>query len=191
MFKRPVKIPFLLLLLVVMLTAVRCESVIDIIKGPNFSNIPKIEPRPPRIYRNIIDQLGNRADSVILVLHFEDGDGDLGLTSDDRQNNPKFQQNNPDGTPNRYWNNYFAEVERKVNGEFVPANAGVPFSGAFPPLKPDGKPGPIEGELEYSLLFPLSSSPPNDTLRFRIQIVDRERQESNVIQTEPIVVNPR
>jgi hypothetical protein len=188
MFKSPVTIHFILLLLGMVVSAVGCE----LITGPDFDVIPKIEPRPSKVFYNIIDsRLGNRVDSVIVVLHFEDGDGDLGLTSEDRQSNPKFQQNNADGTPNRYYYNYFARVFRKVNGEFVDANAGVPFSGAFPPLKPDGKPGPIEGELEYSLLFPLSSSQPNDTLRFEIQIVDKELHESNIILTDPIVVNPR
>jgi hypothetical protein len=128
---------------------------------------------------------------VILVVHFEDGDGDLGLTSEDRQNNPRYQQNKPDGNPNIYYYNYFVTVERRVNGQFVEADAAIPTSGAFPPLKPDGKPGPIEGDLEYSLIFPLLSSPPNDTLRFKIQIVDRELRESNIITTDPIVINAR
>lgn len=188
MSKRPVKIHFILLLIAIALSAVRC----DLITGPDFPPEPKITPRPSRVYYNVIEgRLGNRVDSVVVVLHFEDGDGDLGLTSEDRQNNPRYQQNNPDGTSNKYYYNYFAKVYRKVDGEFTDANAGVPFSGAFPPLKPDGKPGPIEGELEYSLLFPLSSSLPNDTIRFEIQIVDRELRESNIILTELIVVNPR
>jgi hypothetical protein len=188
MLKNPVNIYSIFLLLAIIAGAVSCK----LITGPDFDNAPQIKPKPHRLYENRIDsRLGNRIDSLVLVLHFQDGDGDLGLTSEDRQNNPKYQQFTADGTPNDYYYNYFVTVERRVNGQFVKAYADVPFSGAFPPLKPDGKPGPIEGDLEYSLIFPLFSSPPNDTLRFNIQIVDRELRRSNSITTDPVVINAR
>lgn len=189
MFKSPVKVYFVLILLAIVAGASQCK---EIIIGPNFGAVPKISYRRYDVKRNIIEpKLGNRVDELILVIHFEDGDGDLGLTSDDRENNPRFKLRNPDGTFNDYYYNYFATAERRINGQFVEINQGVPFTGAFPPLKPDGKPGPIEGELEYSLFFPLVDTPPNDTLRFSIQIVDRALNLSNQVTTELVVINQR
>ncbi|MDO1451342.1 hypothetical protein Q0590_34020 [Rhodocytophaga aerolata] len=191
MFKLSIFSSFSFLLL--LLTIISCNPIKELIHGPTFDLVPKITPKPGRIYPNIIDsQLGNRVDSLILVLHFEDGDGDLGLSSDDRETNPHFRQYNPDGSENKYWYNYFAKAYRKVNGQFVEVIIGaksVTYSGAFPPLKADGKPGPIEGDLEYSIYYPLKSTPANDTVRFEIQLVDRALNESNIILTEPMIVN--
>src|SRR3712207_3676485 len=90
---------------------VSCNPIKELIHGPTFDIVPKITPKAGRIYPNIIEsQLGNRVDSLILVLHFEDGDGDLGLTSDDRETNPLYRQKNPDGSENKYWYNYFAKA---------------------------------------------------------------------------------
>lgn len=179
---------FVIALFVTVLGLGSCE----IIKGPNFSNTPKISFKEFKVWRNYIEsKLGNRVDSVVIVINFEDGDGDLGLTSEDRDTNPIYKQFKADGTPNKYWNNYFAKAFRKVNGTFVEASSEVQFSGAFPPLKPDGKPGPIEGELEYGLYFPLSESPVNDTLLFEVQIVDKALNESNIIRTGEVVINPK
>lgn len=164
----------------------------EIIKGPNFNNTPSISFNRFNVYRNYIEsKLGNRVDSVVIVIKFQDGDGDLGLTSDERDNNPEFKQFLADGTPNKYWYNYFVRAFRRTDGEFVEFFPNPSFSGAFPPLKPDGKPGPIEGDLEYGLSFPLFNSPANDTLRFEIQIVDKKKNESNIIRTDPVVINPK
>jgi hypothetical protein len=188
MFKRPVKRYFIFFLIAILASASRCGLII----GPDFPLTPSISFRRFEVERNKPDpKLGNRVDQLDIIIYFKDGDGDLGLTSEDRQNNPRYQQNNPDGTPNEYYYNYFATLERKVNGTFVEDNSGVPYSGAFPPLKPDGKPGPIEGELAYTVLFPLLIAPPNDTIRFKVQILDRELRRSNEIYTDPVVVNPR
>jgi hypothetical protein len=188
MLRFPVKLYFVLLLLAIIAGASQCK---EIIVGPDFSLRPTIEFRRNVVDRGALDPvLGNRVDKLTIVIHFEDGDGDLGLTSEDRQTE-KFQQTNPDGTPNKYYFNYYASILRKVNGSFVRDEASVPYSGAFPPLKPDGKPGPIEGELEYSILFPLLSTPPNDTVKFEIFIIDRDLKESNTILTDEVVLNRR
>ncbi len=163
-----------------------------ILDGPNFSNTPSISFDRFDIKRNHTDKkLGNRVDSITIIINFKDGDGDLGLTSTDRTDNPEFQQFLADGTPNRYWYNYFVRVFRKTKGEFAEFFPNPSFSGAFPPLKPDGKPGPIEGDLEYGLSFPLFSSPANDTLQFEIQIADKKKNESNIIRTPEIIINPK
>lgn len=181
------------ILLLTSIGILSCHPIKELVNGPSFDIVPKITPKPGRIYPNRIEsQLGNRVDSLILVLHFQDGDGDLGLTSDDRETNPKYMQKHPDGSENKYWYNYFAKAYRKVNGKFVEVIIGeksVTYSGAFPPLKTDGKPGPIEGDLEYSIYYPLKSTPANDTVRFEIQLVDRALNESNIILTEPMIVN--
>ena len=129
----------------------------------------------------------------MIVIKFRDGDGDLGLTSEDR-NNPPYQLLNPDGTPNRYYYNYFVQVFRKTKGVFNEINFDFPYC-SFLPLRTDGKTGPIEGDLEYGvapfyLNSPLFPQPANDTLKFRIQIIDRALNESNIIETDEVIIKP-
>jgi hypothetical protein len=93
-----------------------------------------------------------------------------------------------------------------VNYELVQfPTAGITFNGRFPVLKPDGKAGPIEGDLHYSI--PIEFPPdltneryilPGDTLRFDIFIYDRGEQggrqnpnRSNQITTEEVIVLKR
>jgi hypothetical protein len=91
---------------------------------------------------------------------------------------------NADGTRNRFHYNYFVKVFRKENGTFQELNLGeFSYSGAFMPLRTDDKLGPIEGDLEYGVApFFHSFTPPNDTLKFQIQIADRALNESNSIE---------
>jgi hypothetical protein len=98
------------------------------------------------------------------------------------------------------------------NPNFVPVQfptAGITFNGRFPVLKPDGQPGPIEGDLQYSIPieFPQDLTNenyilPGDTLRFDIHIYDRDDQsaannrsrkpnKSNEITTGEVIVLKR
>lgn len=85
--------------------------------------------------------------------------------------------------------NYLIRLFRKKKGvftEFIPA---VPYSGYFPRLKADGKTGPIEGTLDYSMEFPHPFTPPKDSLKFQVIIKDRAGNVSNTAESDVIVLN--
>jgi hypothetical protein len=64
------------------------------------------------------------------------------------------------------------------------------FNGRIPILTPAGKNKSISGEIEDTLFVnnPLSSF---DTIMFEVSIKDRLLNESNTIQTPPIVIKKR
>ena len=150
---------------------------------PIFSEVPFIT------FKGIRPTNKEVADTLVLTITFRDGDGDLGISGQD--STADF--------------NYFIEAEKKLDGEFKPVvlpqfTPGVnnTFNGRFPILKPDGQPGPIEGDLDYTigLIEPPDLTNelyimPYDTLRFNIYIVDRANHQSNQITTSEIVVLKR
>ncbi len=157
---------------------------------PDYPNTPQIEFVS---LENLQSKVRANTDSVVITLFFQDGDGDLGLTSTDTL--PPFSDRNPDGTVNRFRHNFFADVERlNENGEFEPiifASQNFNLNSRFPVLNTLEKETALEGDLRYSLiLFTTSFSPvqKGDILRYKISIADRKLNESNVITTEPMTV---
>ncbi len=163
---------------------------------PEFSDAPFIS------FKDIRSIQRPNKDSLIVSITYRDGTGDLGLGPNDTD--PPFDQE-----PYRY--NYhitaYKRLGRTDQGEVNYARVqfptpGITFNGRFPILKPDGKAGPIEGDLDYSIPieFPLDLTNenyilPGDTLRFDIFIYDRDEQggrrnpnRSNTITTEEIIV---
>ena len=62
-----------------------------------------------------------------------------------------------------------------------------PLHARFPRLLPEGL-SPIDGDLNFALtLLPSSLLKPSDTLRFDVNILDRELNRSNTIITDHIV----
>jgi hypothetical protein len=161
------------------------------ITEPKFPKEPKIEFESIRKINKpaIIGQVGGSArDSVIITIQFEDGDGDLGITAAQAQNDEPWKGGKL----------YNYEVESLVKRGDTwqeyrdPQGLKVNLSGNFIPLvESTSKPSPIEGTLDYSLVFfqnVFNPSTPNDTLRFNIIIRDRALNTSNRIETGPIVV---
>lgn len=157
---------------------------------PDYPTTPKIEF--VRL-QNLESKARANTDSVVVTLFFQDGDGDLGLTSTDTL--PPFSERNSDGTVNRFRNNFFAEVERlNEDGEFEPvtfSSQNFNLDSRFPILNTLDKETALEGNLRYSLiLFATSFSPVQrgDVLRYKISIADRKLHESNFIVTDPMTV---
>ena len=65
----------------------------------------------------------------------------------------------------------------------------MPYSGYFPRLKTDGKVGPIEGTIDYSIDFPQPFTPVKDSLKFQVTIKDRAGNISNTAESSVIVLN--
>jgi len=145
-------------------------------KIPKFSETPSIQ------YKNIRkvtffseDQLID-SDSIILGLHFEDGDGDLGFPEDQRS------EDNVD---------YLVDVYRQTGGIFNPVTfpSGVTFNGHIPLMAPVGTPGPIEGDLFYAMIFTYSTDQvADDTLKFVVKLKDRKGNFSNMAESDPVII---
>ena len=135
----------------------------------------------------------------VIAFSYTDGDGDLGL--DDADTTYPFGFNDP------HYYNMVVDYLKAENGVFVktpllsphvptsPADTlvlydTVTFNARFHRLRDNDDPKAISGTMEYKLTVQNPFSP-NDTIKFEIRIIDRALHESNVIQTEPIITNPR
>lgn len=153
-------------------------SLMGCFKEPNFSMSPEISFAD--IDKNVVLDIftGATKDSLIISINFQDGDGDLGLT----------EQEKADAQANNDFN-YLVKPLRKTNGTFQYFTPAEPLSGYFPSLKSETKPGAIEGVLSYGVDFFHAFTPKYDTLKFEIQIKDRAGNMSNIIETDEIVLN--
>ena len=174
------------------------------LREPEYSTTPAISFSRIDNIRIPAKQAGGQVlDSVRLTINYQDGDGDLGLTSDELKNPPYDFQN---GT-NRFNKNFFVEpyVKNTRTGKYEPlTSVGVPspgvyaagqYNGTFPHLTTDTdtKAAPIKGTITYApIAFGLGDVfVPGQTVRFQISIADRALHVSNTITTDSIVIRPR
>lgn len=157
---------------------------------PEYPDTPQIEFVS---LQNLPSQARANVDSVVITLFFQDGDGDLGLTSTDTL--PPFSERNPDGTLNRFRHNFFVDLERlNENGEFelvVFPSPEFTLNSNFPVLNTLDKETALEGDLRYSIEIISASFSPvqkGDVLRFKISIADRNLNVSNEVVTTPMTV---
>ena len=125
-------------------------------------------------------------DSIIITLNFQDGDGDLGVNINDKNLSAILK-----ATPN-----YEMKTLFKVKGIYKVIDLGDSYSKFFfQPLRTDGKSGPIEGQLDYStgyyydFDYGFKSRLKKDTVKFQIFIRDRALNQSNTIESDPIIIN--
>ena len=175
---------FLLLSLLALMGLASC------VKEPEYSMTPAIRFESiQKITKTSNDGFGGKAkiDSVIMSIRFEDGDGDLGITAAEIKANSKYKD----------FRNFEVDVMLRKNGKFVPVTFSPKLGGLMNfQFRPDQKPGPIEGSIAYSTQFvyaffkgysPLFTEK-NDTLKFQIFIRDKAFHQSNVVETDPIVI---
>lgn len=147
-------------------------------KEPDFALTPVIEFDSINSQIRLDQFAGLTKDSVVVTVHFEDGDGDLGYNEVQKEQaelNDDF--------------NYLIRPFRKKDGVFTEFEPPIPLSGYFPSLKIDTKPGPIEGMLSYTMEFYHAFSPKFDTLKFEIQLKDSSGNLSNITESDEIVLN--
>jgi hypothetical protein len=153
------------------------------IKEPDFSPVPSLRFNGVRQFRPLDSFQQTEKDSVVISLAFQDGDGNLGITSDEfdgKTDDKRFQGRS----------NYEVRAFRQTNGRFVPVEFEQPLNTYFFPLRRDGKAGPIEGTLEFSQDYLPTNSAIRDTLRFDVRIMDRDFNYSNWVETDPFIVFP-
>jgi len=123
----------------------------------------------------------------VLAISYTDGDGDLGLRSEDTLY--PFNSGSP------YYYNIIVSYYEKQNGIFVKVPVTNPsgdvdtinFNGRFPFLTPFGIHKAIKGIINDTL--PVNN--PNstfDTIKFSVYIYDRALNKSNEIETSEIVI---
>lgn len=157
-------------------------------KQPDFSLTPFIE------FENVtrleaMDGLGNTVDTVVVSIRFQDGDGDLGVEPSDFFN-PKYADF---ADPTGKFLNYYIVFERKNGAQYNEIMTSLAVDGTILPLIGYEEVGPIEGVLNYGFLLNPRSAlrsgfSPNDTVRFRVSIVDRALNVSNQITTSDVVL---
>ncbi len=116
-----------------------------------------------------------------LTISFKDGDGDIGLYSN--QTNPPYD------TGSIYYYNYIIDYYEKQNGKFVKIDLNPTYNARIPYLTPNNANKAIKGIIVDTLV--LNPIPVFDTVKFKFYIYDRALHQSNVDSTPPIILKRR
>lgn len=143
-----------------------------------FSDIPEIT--------NVELQEG---DTMMLVVKFRDGDGDVGLADSDTM--PPYQPlkvAGGDTIPNRYHYNFWVNYYEKIEGvwELIETPGGLDFR--IPVITPQGQNKQIEATAELILEVPSRLNPQSDTLKYEVKVIDRALHESSWVSSQPYVL---
>lgn len=152
---------------------------------PTYPSTPRIKFENIEKYRKTESFTGAKIDSIVISIHFEDGNGDLGNLKDDTTQN------------------YFIDFMRKKNDVYTELDF-LDLGKTFPRLAPnDEYIGPLEGSLSLNTKIlhqtdinsGIGTPNPNlldygDTVRFDIRIRDRSGNMSNKISTDELIITP-
>ncbi len=153
------------LFILVILAGWRC------VDSPNFPDTPHIEFLS--VSKDTLDQGIFQQDSLIVRFRFEDGDGDIGRTDQEPDNNVFFIDERTGTLDNTF---------------------------GIPAIPPEGAGNGVEGEVRIVLfstccIYPDGADPcsvnaqyPLDTVIYRIYMKDRAGHTSNEITTTPIIL---
>jgi len=150
---------------------------------------PKVFPNEPAIEFISFEAQG---DSGIIVFSFTDGDGDIGLEQE--QLEPPFD------TSSYYYYNLYINYFEMMNGSWVrgtsdplgnnfPTADSITFSYRLENITPIGQNKALRGEIEIIMepFFYNSSSNHNDSILYKIMLIDRNLNRSNLLET-PLIL---
>lgn len=159
-------------------SAIALASCVDI---PDFSSTPKIYYNGIQQY-TVFDTAGNKSEEkIILTIEFEDGDGDLGVSAEERSDTIKYKD----------WGNYeLVTMTKQPDGSWTESIRSEDRFKFMPILKTDGKPGPIKGKLDLNTSAKYSRSAVPVTQKFKVRIRDRAMNVSNQTPESDTVVVP-
>lgn len=145
-------------------------------KGENYPNEPIISD--PEVVIN--------GEQAIVSFNFTDGDGDIGLS--DNQQEPPF-----DSSSYYHFNLYLEYFEKDDVLGWVPGKNldgdTIVFANRIEPITFNGKSKGIKGVMEVEMSpFNNPFSDQADTIKYRIKLIDRSLNESNVLETDPVIV---
>jgi len=143
--------------------------------------IRSLSPEPHVEFTNFsifdtTDILGNRSKGGRLRFHFEDGDGDIGLT--------------PPVAGQLDTTNLFLTLYRKIDGVMVPAEPGDPLNPSeyrIPYMERLGRDKILSGTISITFLYLFYS--PADTISYDFYLKDRALNSSNVATTSEITLS--
>ncbi len=144
------------------------------LKQESFSDVPEIGFQG---FYGIYDT-GHYPQKGVLVISFQDGNGDIGLN--DSYNYPPFDSGSP------YYYNFIINYYEKQNGQFVIVEPFFPLNARIPVLNPLYPGKPIKGTIADTLF--LNPVPQHDTIRLEAYIYDRALNKSNVITTPELIL---
>jgi hypothetical protein len=160
-------------------TAIGLGSCVDI---PDFDNTPQIEivgaQQDTRV--EIIDGREQKYEMVTLTISFTDGDGDLGITNNERQDSLFRQKYSV--VPNWGIEGNYELTILQLNDDgktWEEVFIGLDRSKWLPLLKSDGKPGPIKGKLDLDIRQYYSASAKLRKRKYKVRIIDRNFHISN------------
>lgn len=151
------------------------------LKVETYPNEPTIEYKSFEVFQ----------DSAIVTISFTDGNGDIGLETGDTLGN--FA---PDSF---FYYNAYLEYYEFMNGEWVkgtadpagnnfPTSDTIVFSNRLPNITPIGQNKALKGDIKLTLepnyFNPISNY--NDSIKYKIFIIDRALNISNTVETEII-----
>lgn len=140
-----------------------------------FSDVPHIE----FVSLEKIDNGTGLDDMANLVIHFQDGDGDVGLNDSDTLG--VFSKDSI------YYYNFFIDYYEKQHGQWTLVELPTPLHARVPRLS-ESVPESIEGDITI-LTYINNYFSPFDTIKLSCQLVDRALNVSNVVETPEIIVN--
>lgn len=130
-------------------------------------------------------------EKVLLSFRFTDGDGDLGLNAEDTLSPFGCQPNANGNCENKYYNNILINQYNKENDVWVKQN--IELNGRFLRIETTGKNKALNGEIDFDMsdIFPGNLAVNlGDTIKYEIQIIDRTLHESNILETNDIILTP-
>lgn len=138
----------------------------------------------------LIDQQTGAINTGILMISYQDGDGDIGLADGDTlfpfHREGDFHYNLIVKYYEQQFGN-FVEVPLVSFNDQTQAFDTNTFNTRIPPLLPEGQQKGIKGIIEYELFVnnPLSDF---DTIQYKVKLIDRALNISNEVTTPPIVL---
>ncbi|WP_375437270.1 hypothetical protein [uncultured Hymenobacter sp.] len=182
-----------------LLFALLCAAVSSCISPPDYSDTPRIKFEKLEVVRLPGAPGEQPIDSDTITISFEDGNGDLGLsTTDTMEPYNDVSVNGKQTNPNFY--NYYIQFQRKNKAtnqfeDFVDPGSTLglgQYNGRFPRLGPEsGQDAPLKGNLRYNFSLSLGTPfLPGDEVRFRVSIRDRALNLSNEVFTNSIIIKP-
>ena len=160
-----------------------CASITGCLQTPDFDSVPRIE------YASIdqsteSDPATNKKlrENVIITVTFEDKDGDLGATAEERSDE------NFKASYGKAGNYELVTLTKQLDGSWDERILVVDSVMWMPILKPDGKPGPIKGKLDLQVDRAYGNSSVTLEQKFKVRIRDRALHYSNQVETDIVTV---
>lgn len=177
------------LFIILIVTLFSCKKEEEV---PSYSEIPSINFISVEFSKGV-NSLDYNIITVKLLFYYTDGDSNLGGNY--------YMSNGRINEESEYEYDLVLEMYKKINEELIPVDMHWhPMYYYFPEVfksEIDGYPvkinpyNRVEGEIELTLEFyesyPLFSV--NDTLNFKVQILDRDGNYSNISELEQVYKN--